>query len=98
MNETIQFIISSILTIIFYRYYSKKISDNFPLLFSFLLVIIFKIMKINFNQNNFSLIPYYIFFIICLKNMILCLKGKITLLKIFPIILTFIAMTYIILY
>ena len=98
MNKIIQFIISGILTFMFYQYYAKKISDEIPLFSSFFLINIMKMMKINFNQNNFSLIPYYIFFIICLKNMILCLKGKITLLKIFPIILTFIAMTYIILY
>ena len=98
MNEMILFIISGVLTFIFYQCYAKKIVDDFPLFFSFLLVNIMKMMKINFTNNSFSLIPYYIFFLMCLKNMVLCFRGKISLPKVSLMIFAFIIMTYIIIY
>ena len=98
MNEIIQFTISGILTFMFYQYYAKKISDEIPLFSSFFLINIMKMMKINFINNNPLLIPYYIFFIMCLKNIVMCFKGKIALLKVLLIIFAFIIMTYVIMY
>ena len=96
MTKIIQFMISGILTFIFYRHYSKKISEDIPLFSSFILLNILKMTEINFITNNILWILYYIIFIICFKNIVLCFKGKATVLRVTFIAILFITITYII--
>ncbi|RRD40607.1 hypothetical protein EII29_01300 [Leptotrichia sp. OH3620_COT-345] len=97
MSEITQFIIAAISIFIFYQYYSK-ISENVPLFFSFILINIIKMTKVNFVTDYISRILYYNIFIICLINIILCFKGKVNLIRVLLIGIAFITVTYLIAY
>ncbi|MDO5089723.1 MAG: hypothetical protein Q4D53_08050 [Leptotrichiaceae bacterium] len=95
MNEITQFIIAAISVFIFYQYYNK-ISEDIPLFFSFILINIIKMTKVNFVTDYIARISYYIIFIICLINIILCFKGKVNLVRVTLIGIAFITVTYLI--
>ena len=96
MKEITQFGMAAILIFIFYKHWSRKISEDFPIFFSFIFMNILKMTKINSVTDYISWILYYIIFIICFRNALLCLKGRVSVLRVIFIGVEFLIGTYLI--